>query len=220
MIAEEVISKEIPPLKTSDTGLKAVSWMEEFKISHLPIVNHTDLLGLVTEEDIYNLNAPEEPLGNHHLSLTRPFVRNHQHIYEVIKLVAELNLSVVPVLDDQNKYLGLITISDLVKHLASLSAIKDHGGIIVLELNERDYDLSQIARIVESNDCKVLSVYVNTIPDSTKIEVTLKINRTDLRAVLATFTRFNYLVKASYMETGYDEDLNKRFDLLMNYLNI
>ena len=88
MIAEDLISREIPPLRTSDTGLKAVSWMEEFKIFHLPIVNHTDFLGLISEEDIYNLNTPEEPLGNHQLSLTRPYVRNHQHIYEVIKLVS------------------------------------------------------------------------------------------------------------------------------------
>jgi len=220
MIAEEIISNEIPPLKTSDSGLKAIGWMEEFKIVHLPIVNHLDFLGLISEEDIYNLNAPEEALGNHQLSLTRPFVRNHQHIYEVIRRVAELNLSVIPVLDDQDKYLGLITVPDLVKQLATLSAIKDPGGIIVLELNERDYNLSQISHIVETNDCRVLSVYVNSIPDSTKIEVTLKVNRTDLRSVIATFTRYNYIIKASYMETGYDEDLNKRYDLLMNYLNM
>jgi CBS domain-containing protein len=219
MIAEELISNEIPPLKTSDSGLKALSWMEEFRISHLPIVNHQDLLGVISEEDIFNLNSPEEPLGNHRLSLYKPYVKSHQHIYEIIKLVAELNLSLVPVLDEHDKYLGVITLPDLIKNLAELSSIKDNGAILVLEVNERDYSLSQIAQIVESNDCKILSVYINTIPDSTKMEVILKLNRTDLRAVLATFNRYNYIVKASYNETGYD-DFNERFDLLMNYLNM
>ncbi len=219
MIAEELISNEIPPLKTSDSGLKALSWMEEFRISHLPIVNHQDLLGVISEEDIFNLNSPEEPLGNHRLSLYKPYVKSHQHIYEIIKLVAELNLSLVPVLDEHDKYLGVITLPDLIKNLAELSSIKDNGAIIVLEVNERDYSLSQIAQIVESNDCKILSVYINTIPDSTKMEVILKLNRTDLRGVLATFNRYNYIVKASYNETGYD-DFNERFDLLMNYLNM
>lgn len=219
MIAEELISNEIPPLKTSDSGLKALSWMEEFRISHLPIVNHQDLLGVISEEDIFNLNSPEEPLGNHRLSLYKPYVKSHQHIYEIIKLVAELNLSLVPVLDEHDKYLGVITLPDLIKNLAELSSIKDNGAILVLEVNERDYSLSQIAQIVESNDCKILSVYINTIPDSTKMEVILKLNRTDLRAVLATFNRYNYTVKASYNETGYD-DFNERFDLLMNYLNM
>lgn len=220
MIAEELISNEIPPLKTSDTGLKALGWMEEFKISHLPIVNHTDFLGMVSEEDIINLNAPDEALGSYRLSLSQPFVRSNQHIYEVIKLVAELHLTVIPVLDADQKYLGLITIRDLIQNLATLSSIKDPGGIIVLEVNERDYTLSQISQIVESNDCKILSCYVNTIPDSTQMNVVIKVNRTDLRNVLATFTRYNYIIKGSYMETGSSDDMRDRFDMLMNYLDM
>lgn len=220
MIAEELISNEIPPLKTSDTGLKALGWMEEFKISHLPIVNHTDFLGLVSEEDIINYNAPEEALGSYRLSLTAPFVRNNQHIYEVIKLVANLHLSVIPVLDVNQKYLGLITIRDLIQNLATLSSIKDPGGIIVLEVSERDYSLSQIAQIVESNDCKILSCYVNTIPDSTQMNVVIKVNRTDLRNVLATFTRYNYMIKGSFMESGHNDDMRDRFDMFMNYMDM
>jgi acetoin utilization protein AcuB len=220
MIAEELISNEIPPLKTSDTGLKALGWMEEFKISHLPIVNHTDFLGMVSEEDIINVNAPDDALGSYHLSLSQPYVRANQHIYEVIKLVADLHLSVIPVLDSEQKYLGLITIRDLIQNLATLSSIKDPGGIIVLEVNERDYSLSQIAQIVESNDCKILSCYVNTIPDSTQMNVVIKVNRTDLRNVLATFTRYNYIIKGSYMETGSSDDMRDRFDMLMNYLDM
>lgn len=220
MIAEELISNEIPPLKTSDTGLKALGWMEEFKISHLPIVNHTDFLGLVSEEDIINYNAPEEALGSYRLSLTAPFVRNNQHIYEVIKLVANLHLSVIPVLDANQKYLGLITIRDLIQNLATLSSIKDPGGIIVLEVSERDYSLSQIAQIVESNDCKILSCYVNTIPDSTQMNVVIKVNRTDLRNVLATFTRYNYNIKGSFMESDHNDDMRDRFDMFMNYMDM
>jgi hypothetical protein len=109
---------------------------------------------------------------------------------------------------------------DLVKNLANLSSIRDPGGIIVLEVNERDYSLSQIAQIVESNDCKILSCYVNTIPDSTLMNVVVKVNRTDLRNVLATFTRYNYIIKGSYMETGSQDDMRDRFDMLMNYLDI
>lgn len=220
MIAEELISNEIPPLKTSDSGLKAMAWMEEFRISHLPIVNHQELLGVISEEDIFNLNSPEEPLGNHRLSLYKPYVKSSQHIYEVIRLVAQMNLSLVPVLDEKENYLGIITIPDLVKKLAELSSIKDPGAILLLELNERDYNLSQIAHIVESNDCKILSSYINTIPESTKIEVVLKLNRTDLRAIIATFSRYNYTIKGSFMETSQDDDLNDRFRQLMNFIDM
>src|SRR5437667_6621124 len=122
MLAGDLIKDTIPPLKTSDTGLKALSWMDEFRVSHLPIVNNENFLALISEEDILNLNAPEEPLGNHPISLRRPFVSEQNHVYEVLKLVAKLKITVVPVLDEKENYLGLITMSDLVQSLASTMA--------------------------------------------------------------------------------------------------
>ena len=80
MIAKEMISDVIPALKTSDTGITALNWMDIFKVSHLPIVNDEEFLGLISENDIYDLNMPEEPLGNHQLSLLRPYVTEDQHV--------------------------------------------------------------------------------------------------------------------------------------------
>ena len=111
MIARHLISEEILHLKTSDTGKTALGWMDEYKVSHLPIVNNEDFLGLISEQDIYSFNNIKEPLGSHTLSLKNPFVNEHQHVYEVLKLIDELGLTVIPVLDDHNKYLGSITIS-------------------------------------------------------------------------------------------------------------
>lgn len=220
MLARDLIKDLIPPLKTSDTGLKALSWMEEFKVTHLPIVNKEDFLGLISEEDILGLNSPEEPIGNHPLSLIRPFVTEDQHVYEVIKIVTRLKLSLVPVLSVKDQYLGVITIPDLMESFATLTAVNNPGGIIILELNINDYSLSEIAQIVEGDDAKILSLYVSPHPDSTKMEVTLKINKTDLTRILASFYRYEYQVKASYHESEFKEDMQDRFDSFMNYLNI
>ena len=81
MLAKDLISEVVPALKTSDTGLRALSWMEIFRISHLPIVNNKEFLGLISDTDIYDLNMANEPIGNHHLSLFSPFVTSDQHIY-------------------------------------------------------------------------------------------------------------------------------------------
>jgi acetoin utilization protein AcuB len=220
MLAKELIKDLIPPLKTSDTGLKALSWMEEFKVKHLPIVNKEDFLGLISEEDILSLNAPEEPIGNHTLSLIRPYVSEDQHIYEVIKLITKLNLSLVPVLSNREQYLGVIIIPDLMEAIAILTAVNNPGGIIVLELNVNDYSLAEIAQIVESDDAKILSSYVSPHPNSTKMEVTLKVNKVDLTRLLASFYRYEYNVKASYHESEFNGDMQDRFDSFMNYLNI
>jgi CBS domain-containing protein len=221
MIANDLISEIIPSLKTSDTGQTALNWMEIFRISHLPIVNNQDFLGLISDTDIYDMNQPEEPIGNHELTLLKPFVTDNQHLFEVIGLAARLKLSVVPVLDNDNRYKGVITSSDLIRHIAGISSMDQPGGIIVLELIERDYSLSQIAQIVESNSTKVLSMYITSPAESTRLEVTLKVNTTDLLALIKTFERYNYDVK-TWVTTNdsIDRFYSERFDLLMKYLNI
>jgi acetoin utilization protein AcuB len=221
MVAKDLISEVIPSLKTSDLGQTALNWMEIFRVSHLPIVNNLDFLGLISDTDIYDMNQPEEPIGNHALTLFKPYVDSEQHIFEVIGLASRLKLSVIPVLDSKDHFMGVITTSDLLRHLAGISSMDQPGAIIVLELIERDYSLSQIAQIVESNNVKVLSMYITSPPESTKLEVTLKVNTGDLVSVIKTFERYNYDIK-TWVTTNdsMDNFYSERFDLLMKYLNI
>jgi CBS domain-containing protein len=220
MIARHLITEEILPLKTSNTGEEAISLMEELKVSHLPIVNGETLLGLISEQDIYNLNSLKQPLGNHKLSLKHPFVSEHQHLYDVLKLVSSLKLTLIPVLDDNEKYLGCISIQNLIRYMANSFALENPGGIIVLEMSENDYDLTEIAQIVQSNDAKVLSLFLGSHPESTRLEVAIKLNKTDIGAVLQTFDRYGYYVKASFGEEDDLESLKENYDSLINYLNI
>jgi acetoin utilization protein AcuB len=219
MFAHNMINYEVPPLRTSDSGLKAITFMEEFKLSHFPIVNNLDFLGMITEEDVYSLNSPEEALGNHKLSLQKPYVKEDDHLMEVIRVMHGQRLTAVAVIDEQGRYKGLITRYEIVQYLAEMTAVQQPGALIVIEVNDRDYQLSQISAIVESNDCKILSVSLKSIPDSTKIEVWLKLNRIDIGAVIATFTRFSYSIKASYFAHD-EEDIDKRYDLLMKFLDM
>jgi acetoin utilization protein AcuB len=221
MLAKDLISDEIPAIKTSDTAVEALNWMEVFRVSHLPIVNNEEFLGLVSDADIYDLNTPDEPIGNHRLSLLRPYVRFDQHIYEIIELAARLKLTVVPVLDYHNKYMGVVRMSDLLHYFSKLTAIEKPGGIVVLEMSQNDYLMTEIAQIVESNNAKILSMYVSSATESTKLEVTLKLNVTDLTSIIQTFNRYEYTVKASFMEYDEQNDLyNTRYELFMKYLNI
>jgi len=220
MTAKDLVSITITPLRTSDTGTIALNVMEDLKVTHMPIVNNEEFLGLVSQIDIETLNIPDEALGNHNLSLTRPFVYQDQNIFEIIRLFSLQKLSLLPVLDKKNTYLGVITITDLVQSFSRLVAADNPGGVIVLELNNNDYSLQEIAQIIESNDAKVLGMYVRSFPDSTKIEISIKLNKIDIRPVLQTLSRYNYSVTASYTEEEDDDVLKERFDSLMNYLNI
>ncbi len=221
MLTKELISDEVPSLKTSDTGIKALYWMDIFRISHLPIVNNEKFLGLISDTDIYDMNTPDEAIGNHNLSLYSPYVLDYQHVYDAIELVSRLKLTVVPVLDIDKNYLGLITVQRFIQYMGDLFGIKNPGGIIVLQLNTNDYSLSQIAQIVESNDAKILSLYIQAFPDSKVMDLTLKINRIDLGGIIQTFIRFDYLIKASYSEHNDLESLySSRYEQFMHFLNI
>ncbi|MCG8411654.1 MAG: CBS domain-containing protein [Bacteroidales bacterium] len=220
MLAKDLMSDEIPVLRTSDTAVEALNWMEVFRISHLPIVNNNEFLGLIADNDIYDINKPDEPIGNHKLSLFKPFVRYDQHIYEVIEVTSRLKLSVIPVLDYDKKFLGVIGMSDLLHEFSKLSAVEKPGGIIILEMPECNYSMTEISQIVESNDAKILSMYVKSLPNSTKLEVSIKLNITDLTSITQTFNRYEYKIKDSFMNYDDQNDLfNDRYDLFMRYLN-
>jgi hypothetical protein len=134
--------------------------------------------------------------------------------------MATQKLSVLPVLNDDKQYLGLICLTTLIEKMSNLAAMKDPGGILQLEINVNDYSLSEIANIVESNGAKILSSYIITHDDSTKMDVTIKINKTDLSAIIQTFERYNYTVVASFHKSEMEDDMKKRYDAFIHYLNM
>jgi len=219
MIAESLTSNTIIPLRTSDTGDEALAIMNDFYVRHLPIVNNRQFLGLISEDDILEYDAAEA-VGSYSLSLQRPFVRDSDHIYEVMRQMAQYELTVIPVVDYDDIYLGLVTQEDLLQYFARMSSFTEQGTILVLEMSKHDYTLSEIARIVESESAKVLSSFTTMDAYSTKVQVTLKINAQYIQNIIATFQRFDYTIKASFNESDYLESLQERYESLINYLSV
>ncbi len=221
MLAKELISEVIPALRLTDNGQKALNWMEIFRISHLPVVDNHEYVGLISDKSIYDLNLNEKLMADCNEGLLQPHVHENQHIYEVVALISSLKISVVPVLDLKHVYLGVITVADLAQKFSDLVAVSEPGGVIVLELNPIDYSLAQIAQIVEGNDAKILSLYVSKPGDSKEIDVTLKVNIIDLTPIIQTFVRYDYVIKAVFMDDSILKHMyDDRFELLMKYLNI
>ena len=221
MIAKQLLTDLVVPLKPTDTGTFALSSMDECRLSHLPVVDDLEFMGLISDKDILSLPEPEVEIGKRKLPLVQASIGEDQHIYDVIKTFSTLNLTMLPVVNAKNHYLGAITLPTLVRHFSDIAAIHNPGGVIVLEISSKDYSITEIAQIVEQNDAKILSLYITSYPDSTKLEVTIKVNRIDIGTLLQTFNRYNYLVKATWsQEDAYSEGLQDRFDALMNYLSI
>jgi acetoin utilization protein AcuB len=220
MFAAEIISDAIPSLRTDDTVQKALDRMNDFKLKHLPVVNEVTLLGLVSEDDLLNIDNHNTLLSDSAVNTLNVFVLSNAHTYDVIRLFSQLKLTVVPVLDQQKNYAGLIPINSMVNAIAEQYAVNEPGGIIVLEISNRDNSLAHIAQIVEADNAQVLSSYVNSFEDSTRLEVTLKVNKTEITSLVASFERYDYLVKEVYNNTQIDDGSQERYDSFMNYLNV
>lgn len=220
MTAKDLITDEIPPLNHTDTGEIALRWMDEFKVTHLPVLKNGNFVGLISESDILDKMDLDQTLDQLFDHLPRPYVLASAHIYEVLFRVSEQKISVVPILEEDETYLGCTSIHQLVTMIANTGSIKESGGIIVLEVNQNDYSLAQIAQIVESNNAKILSSYIMSSPDSTKLDITLKINQVELGRIIRTFERYDYVINASFQRSNFDDDLQLRFDSLINYLNM
>lgn len=219
MTAETLISDEIIPLRTSDTGEEALGMMDDFYVRHLPIVNNKQLLGLISQDDILNYNAVE-PVGSYSLSMVRPYASGKDHIYELLRLLAEYHLTLIPVVDEEENYFEVVTLETLLLHFAQTASFSEPGSILVLEMSRRDYSLAEIARIVESESASILSSFITSNLESTRVDITIKINRQNIQSIIATFGRYDYEIKASFNEADYVGSLQERYDGLMSYLNV
>jgi len=190
-------------------------------VSHIPVVDNTKYLGLISDKIIYDLNLLEVPIKTQLDKLNTSHVHKEQHIFEIAILMYKLKLSVLPVLDTDHYYLGAITLYDLARRFAKLFSLQEIGGVIVLEMNVLDYSLAEISRIVESNDIKILSSFMDRKPGGNVLDVILKLDKDDLSTLIQTFMRYDYHVKEVYMDQSELGDLYKdRFEQFMKFMNI
>ncbi len=221
MLAEKLISDVIPSVRSTDKGKKALSHMDVFRVSHIPVVDDTKYLGLVSDKLIYDLNLVEEPIAKKLDQLNTTHAHRDQHIFELAIVMYKLKISVLPVLDSDHYYLGAITLYDLARRFASLFSLQEMGGVLVLEMNVNDYMISQISQIIESNDVKILSFFIDRKPGTNNMDVIIKLDREDLSGVVQALMRYNYNVKAVYQDRSMLTDLYQdRFDQFMKFMNI
>jgi predicted transcriptional regulator len=220
MVAKNFISALIPPLKVTDTGEKALNWMADFHVRHLPVLDEEQFVGIISEEDILDFGNTDAPISEHPLLQHQCSVNEHEHIFEIIKLAVQFQLSVIPVINEGQQLLGVITLEALLGYFAQSTSLAEHGSVLVLEVPRRNYSLAEIARLAEYERATILSSSILSPPESANVEITLKLNTREIQRLIATYERFNYDVKASFHESDYTEDLRERYDSFLNYLNI
>jgi len=218
MNVDQLMDQSIPILSTEDTGERALAVMEENNLTQLPIVADEYYAGLVQENDLLEWPDTNAPLNNT-AQLNKPAIIASAHPFEAIRIMNQMNLSILPVIDNEHRYVGTLTKGTLLKYVAETSGIDNPGGIIVLEILPRNYSLYEIARICENEDVMIINLQVHT-NEVGKLEVTMKLNRSALDAVVSSFERHDYHVKEVFGQDANIEDIEDKYNLLMNYINM
>jgi CBS domain-containing protein len=218
MLVNKIISQELPYLVPADSLDTALQYMQDWKVSHLPVVNDGKLVGLLDESALLGHEGRTAKVED--FQLLGFAVLPDQHIFEVIEMISANELTTLPVADEAGNYQGEISLASVIDYMADLQSVRREGSILVLEMNDVDYSLAEISRLIEGNDAKVLSSSVTSFDDSRTVEVSLKINQTDIRGIVQTLQRYDYTIKAFYDAPNYEDDLRKRYEELMRYLNI
>jgi CBS domain-containing protein len=198
--------------------MQVLNLMDELRVNDLPVVENGLFLGLANESDFLNAEVYQGEIQAE-LDLLNVSVSPDSHVLDVLKVISENDITVVPVVDEGNNYLGSITSADLLDHLAEMLGVMREGGIIVLQVFERDHSIQQIARIIEENNAKILSLSV--VPASEgNLEMHIKIDLPDLNPILQSLERFNYNVLSKFQASQFDDELKDRYNELMRYLNM
>ncbi len=220
MLTKELINTSIPRLQLQDSVGKALQLLNDFHISHLPVVSDEKFLGLISEDDL--LDADDDKLSIEVLQnvFLNAAVSENVHFLNAVSSSIRFDTTLVPVVGANNVYAGAITISNLLKNLGNFAGADEIGGIIVLEMERLQFSLSEISRIVESNDCTIL--HLNTTVDSITglLTVTLHINKREIKSVIATFERYEYNVVYSYGNENFHNEISGNYQNLMSYLDI
>ncbi len=219
MIAKEIISTDILPLRPDDNCAQAVTMMSVYRVSNLPVVVENKLLGVLTEEDVSSQDS-DKLISDFTLAQSHIFVSDQEHIFDILAKLTMNKLSVIPVLDKDEKYVGMITQESLLNYYASTYAFKEPGSILVIKTTKADYSLSEMTRVIEMEGALVLSSFVTSSYDSSNLLVTLKLNQMEIGKIVTALERYDYDIHAAFTEDSYQSDLKSRYDLLMRYLNV
>ena len=220
MLTTDLINGNIPRLQLQDSIVKALQLVNDFRVTHLPVVSDNKFLGLLSEEDLLDAEDEKltiEVLQEHFIPAS---VKDNMHFLNAVNASIQFDTSIVPVINEEGELAGVISTSDLLKTLGNFAGANEIGGIIVLEMERSQFAISEISRIVESNDCTILHLNSNTDAITGMLTVTLHINKREISTVVATFERYEYDVLYYFGNENFENEIHSNYRHLMNYLDI
>lgn len=213
------ILNEYKPFNLLTKVSEVKSFFNETVFCHFPIIQNNQLIGLISENDIKGIDEDDKTLEDFQFLFNLFFIEEKNNLLEIIKVFASNETNIIPVLDEKKEFIGYYDLIEILHVFNSTPFLNNEGVVILLEKEIKDYSFSEISQIVESNNGKILGVYISETTAST-VKISLKFSSQDINEIIQSFRRYNYKVLSDHKEDFYLEDLKERTNYLRKYLNI
>jgi len=217
MLAHQLITHHYPTVEPDDKIFLALQLLDDFDILHIAVVDHNRYLGIISKDDLLDADD-SSPIKTVMGGMLQKAVKSSEHFLSALKLAAQNNLSMVPVVNNEQEWMGAIPSGELLKASAQFTGAEEPGAIIVLEMERKSYSFGEISRLVETNDAYITQFNTFFENETSLLIVTIKINKVEVSDILSTFQRYEYSVRYFIGEEQYENELRYNYDHLMSYL--
>lgn len=214
----DYVTNDYKAIDSRETILDVQDFFLDVPFSHFPVLNEGIYIGSIATDDVETFDT-DKKVSDYKYALEGFFARKNMIWLDVLEVFAKNHTNIVPVLDEENNYLGYYELEDIVKFFHETPFLKEQGGIVIIKKSIMDYSMSQITQIIESNNGKILGLFVSNA-DAENVEITIKIALGGLNDIIQTFRRYNYEIVSEHNEDNYLNSLKERSDYLDKYLNI
>jgi acetoin utilization protein AcuB len=202
MLSSQLIHTSFPVLHLHDKVAFALQLMDDYDVLNLPVVSEDKFVGLVYKTDL--LDADETiAIAALQEQLIVKFVKESEHFFAIVKLIAEHNLNLITIVNDAMEVVGSVSATEVLFAINHFIGNEEPGGIIVLEMDRRNYSFGEISRLVETNDAYITQLNTNVEPTTGLVLATIKMNKIEISDIVATFQRYDYIIKYYFGEEQY-----------------
>lgn len=220
MLTRELLSQSLPVIQLQDKVFNVLQMMNDCHVSHLAVAENEKFIGIASEEFLMQVPDDSMEIREHKESFQQIKVNEKEPFLKALQLAVENRLSIVPVVGENDELIGVVSYRELLKQTSEFVNVKEPGGLIVLELESSSYSFSELSRLVETNDAQITQLNTIADPQTGLMQVTIKVNKTEISDIVATFQRYEYNVKYYFGEELYENELRSNYDNLMNYLKL
>jgi acetoin utilization protein AcuB len=219
MLVSQIIEFGFPHLSVLDKVDFALHLMDGHDVLHLPVIVEEKFAGIVSKDDL--MDADETAmLATLQSQFIHASVLPDEHILSALKVASHFEISVIPAVNKNSEIQGIITQKNLTRSLAGFFNVEEPGGMIVIEMDKRNFSFGELCRLIETNDASITQLNTYTESATGLYIVTIKINRIEISDIIATLQRYDYIIRYYFGEEDYENELKENYDLLMAYLKI